>query len=146
MLADRPIEFHRGPCLLTTDRRRIPREAALALLADTHWAQQIRAATFGRAMDHSVCFGMLLDGSLVGFARAVTDLATYAYWTDVVIASRHRGEGLGHWLVECMLAHPELQGFRRIALLTRDAQPLYAEFGFTTSLGPSTYMERAPGP
>ena len=96
------------------------------------------------AIQNSVCFA-LLDGTiLAGFGRAVSDLATYAYWTDVVILSSHRGRGLGRWLSECMLAHPELQGLRRVALLTRDAAGLYCGIGFTEGPGSLVYMERRP--
>jgi N-acetylglutamate synthase-like GNAT family acetyltransferase len=75
----------------------------------------------------------------------VTDLATYAYWTDIVIDGNYRGQGLGRWLVECMLAHPELQELRRVTLLTRDARDLYEQLGFTTDLGERLYMQRRPG-
>jgi ribosomal protein S18 acetylase RimI-like enzyme len=81
---------------------------------------------------------------LVGFARVVTDLATYGYLTDVVVAGEQRGRGVGGWLTECVLAHPELQGFRRITLLTRDAEALYLKAGFVRGAGPLVYMERTP--
>jgi len=141
-MRDTPIERTRGDFVVTTDRARVPLEGALALLATTHWAGQVRPESFGRAMENSVCFGVLHGARLVGFARAVTDLATYAYWTDVVIDEAYRGQGLGRWLVDCMLAHPELQGLRRVALLTRDARALYEQVGFSTELGDRCYMER----
>jgi ribosomal protein S18 acetylase RimI-like enzyme len=68
-------------------------------------------------------------------------MATYAYWTDVVIAEAYRGRGLGRWLSECMLGHPDLQRLRRVALLTRDAQELYVRVGFTVGSEPLIYME-----
>jgi N-acetylglutamate synthase-like GNAT family acetyltransferase len=77
----------------------------------------------------------------VGLARVVSDLATYAYLTDVVIVEAWRGRGLGRWLVECILAHPDFQGLRRVALLTGDAQDLYARFGFGRPPAGITYME-----
>lgn len=95
-----------------------------------------------RAIANSVCFGLYWGEDLIGFGRVVTDLATYAYWTDVVIADDHRGKGLGRWLSECMLRHPALQRFRRVALLTRDAQSLYERVGFTVGPGSLIYMER----
>ena len=101
-------------------------------------------AVLERAMANSVCFGLLHQGHLVGFGRVVTDLATYAYWTDVVIAPTLRGQGLGRWLSACMLEHPELQGVRRVALLTRDAVELYTGLGFTSGPGALVYMERTP--
>jgi GNAT superfamily N-acetyltransferase len=101
-------------------------------------------AALERAIINSVCFGVFERTTLAGFGRAVTDLATYAYWTDVVIAEPYRGRGLGRWLSQCMLAHPELQGLRRVALLTRDAANLYAGIGFSVGPGSLTYMERRP--
>jgi N-acetylglutamate synthase-like GNAT family acetyltransferase len=92
-------------------------------------------------MANSVCFGLFEHDGIIGFGRVVTDLATYAYWTDVVIADGYRGRGLGRWLSECMLAHPNLQGLRRVALLTRDAAELYAGVGFTVGPGSLIYME-----
>jgi ribosomal protein S18 acetylase RimI-like enzyme len=145
-LEDRPIEARRGAYLLTTDRTRIDPAAALALLAHEHWAADLRPATFARAMANSICFGLLDGERLIGFGRIVTDLATYAYWTDVVVDAAYRGQGLGRWLVDAMLAHPELQGLRRVALLTRDARGLYEQLGFTAELGPRTYMERRARP
>lgn len=94
-----------------------------------------------RAVAHSVCFGLYDGDALIGFARAVSDLATYAYLTDVVIDESVRGQGLGRWLVACILAHPDFQNLRRIALVTLDAQGLYEPFGFGTDTGAHTYME-----
>jgi N-acetylglutamate synthase-like GNAT family acetyltransferase len=143
---DPPLEFRRGEFLISTERRRIDADAALALLQTTHWAEGLTRPLLERAMENSVCFGMLYQNRLVGFGRVVTDLTTYAYWTDVVIAPAERGRGLGRWLSDCMLAHPELQGLRRVALLTRDAADLYGKLGFTQGPGSLIYMERKPHP
>jgi N-acetylglutamate synthase-like GNAT family acetyltransferase len=80
----------------------------------------------------------------VGFARVITDLATYAYLTDVVVDTAYRGRGLGLWFMERVLDAPELQGLRRITLLTRDAESLYLRLGFERGAGPLVYMERRP--
>jgi ribosomal protein S18 acetylase RimI-like enzyme len=138
---DAPIEFRRGEFVVSTDRGRIKTDAALALLHTTFWASNMRREALARAIANSVCFGLFEGESLVGFGRAVTDLATYAYWTDVVIAEGYRGRGLGRWLSECMLAHPDLQGLRRVTLLTRDAVDLYTGVGFTLGPGALVYME-----
>jgi GNAT superfamily N-acetyltransferase len=140
---DSPIEVRRGEIIISTDRARIDADAALALLQTTHWAGEMSRETLVRAITNSVCFGVY-GPELIGLGRVVTDLATYAYWTDVVIAPTHRGQGLGRWLSDCMLAHPELQGLRRVALLTRDAADLYAHVGFSEGPGPLIYMERKP--
>jgi N-acetylglutamate synthase-like GNAT family acetyltransferase len=142
---DLPVEWRRGPYLVSTDRARIEIAKALALLRTTHWADALTEPTLSRAVAHSVCFGVYHDAELVGFGRVITDLATYGYLTDVVIAPEHRGRGLGGWLAECMVRHPRLQGFRRLALLTRDAEGLYAEAGFVTGAGDLIYMERREG-
>jgi GNAT superfamily N-acetyltransferase len=140
---DAPLELRRGQFVISTDRARLDTDAALALLRATHWGGRMNCETLTRAVANSVCFGVYAESALVGFGRIVTDLATYAYWTDVVIAPAYRGMGLGRWLSECMLAHPDLQSLRRVALLTRDAADLYAQLGFTEGPGSLIYMERS---
>jgi GNAT superfamily N-acetyltransferase len=140
-LSDPPVEWHRGEFVVSTDRSRIDPNSALTLLRTTFWATGMDPAVLARAIANSVCFAVYHRGALVGFGRAVTDLSTYAYWTDVVVAEGYRGQGLGRWLSECMLAHPGLQGLRRVALLTRDAEALYAGIGFTGGPGSLIYME-----
>ena len=141
---DSPIEVRHGEVVISTDRTRIDPDAALALLRTTHWGTGMSRETLTRAIANSICFGVYQGRELIGLGRAVTDLATYAYWTDVVIAPPYRGRGLGRLLSECMLAHPELQGLRRVTLLTRDAADLYAQIGFSEGPGPLIYMERKP--
>ncbi len=113
----------------------------LALLRTTYWADDMDDAALARAVENSVCFAVYDGATLVAFARAITDLATFAYWTDLVVAETHRRRGIGRWLAETMLAHPQLQGLRRVSLLTRDAAPLYAQLGFQANAGTQTYME-----
>jgi ribosomal protein S18 acetylase RimI-like enzyme len=141
---DTPVEIRRGDFIISTDRARIDVDAALTLLCATHWAAGITRVGLARAIANSVCFGMYHAVHLIGLGRAVTDLATYAYWTDVVIAPEYRGRGLGRWLSECMLNHPDLQGLRRVALLTRDAAGLYRQLGFGEGPGSLIYMELRP--
>jgi GNAT superfamily N-acetyltransferase len=144
---DDPIEWQRDEYRVSTDRSRLPAAAVLALLRTTHWADRVAEPLLARALAHSVCFGVYDGAELVGFGRVVTDLATYGYVTDVVIAPAHRGRGLGTWLTECMLRHPLLQGFRRWALVTRDAEALYLRLGFTPGAGSLVYLEqRGPTP
>jgi GNAT superfamily N-acetyltransferase len=141
---DSPIEVYRGELAISTDRSRIDLDAALILLRGTHWGGGMSRDTLTRAIANSVCFGVYRGTELIGMGRVVTDRATYAYWTDVVIAEPHRGHGLGRWLSDCMLGHPELQEVRRVALLTRDAANLYARMGFSEGPGSLIYMERKP--
>lgn len=146
-MRDRVFEDTRGPLTLTTDRQRIDVDAVFALLAVEHWGWQVTRPILERSIENSVCIGVY-DTSRhdrqLSFARVVTDLATYAYLTDVVVAREARGQGIGQWMIEAVLAHPDLQGLRRVTLLTRDAQELYRKFGFTTEMPTSTYMELRP--
>jgi ribosomal protein S18 acetylase RimI-like enzyme len=139
---DRLVERSRGGLLLSTDRARIDQPAVLAMLHDSHWGAAVTPEVLARSIANSVCIGIFDGARQLAFARAVTDLATFAYLTDVIVAESARGRGLGSWMIEEILAHPDLQGLRRIALLTRDAQALYERFGFSTRVATSTYMER----
>jgi ribosomal protein S18 acetylase RimI-like enzyme len=141
---DRPVRWSRGDYLVSTDRARLDARRVFALLRTTHWAEDLTEPLLERAIAHSVSFGLFRGADLVGFGRVITDLVTYGYLTDVVVATAHRGHGLGAWLTECMLGHPELQGFRRLALVTRDAEALYAVRGFVRGAGALVYMERRP--
>lgn len=141
---DRLVEARRDGLILTTDRSRIDVDATLAMLRASHWGGGMTRAVLARAIEHSVCFSVL-DGDRhhqqLGFARAVTDLATYAYLTDVIVAEEARGRGIGSWMIEAIVEHPDLQGLRRIALFTRDARRLYERHGFSSAPPKSVYME-----
>jgi len=93
-------------------------------------------------MENSICFGIFMGTRQIGFARAITDAATFAYIADVFVIEEFRGRGLSKWLMECIVSHPALQGLRRWALATRDAHGLYAQFGFTPLQKPEVWMER----
>ncbi|MEO5935169.1 MAG: GNAT family N-acetyltransferase [Duganella sp.] len=106
------------------------------------WAIGMPRAVLERAIANSLCFGAYLDRRQVGFARVVTDCATFANLVDVFVLPEHRGHGYSKRLVEAIVAHPDLQGLRRFTLATVDAHGLYAQFGFTPPVRPSTLMER----
>jgi GNAT superfamily N-acetyltransferase len=142
---DAPIAFLRDRLSVSTDRRRLNLDAVLEMLRATHWGADLTRATLERAVANSLCFGLYDGVTQLGFARVVTDLATYGYVTDVVIVEDRRGKGLGEWMVECILAHPDLQRLRRLALLTRDAPDLYARFGFTAGPVSLGHMELPGG-
>ena len=122
-------EWHRDDYTLTDDKARLDLDAVCALLHATYWAASRPREVIAKSIEHSACFGLLHGGKQVGFARAVTDYATFAWICDVVIAPEHRGRGIGKWIVECALAHPELQTGTQV-LRTRDAHSLYERFGF----------------
>ena len=116
---------------IDTDPARLDLPAIHDFLANrSHWARGIPLATLTRAIAHSRPFGLYRDGEQIGFARVVTDEATFAYLADVFIVSGERNAGLGHWLVETILAYPPLRGLRRWLLVTRDAASLYRDCGF----------------
>jgi GNAT superfamily N-acetyltransferase len=108
----------------------------------SHWARGIPREVVERSITNSLCFGLYRDGAQIGFARVVTDEATFAYLADVFVVAEHRNAGLGQFLVEAILAHPPLQGLRRWLLVTRDAASLYRRCGFTDTVGGCTYLER----
>jgi GNAT superfamily N-acetyltransferase len=135
-------EAKQGDFTISTDPARLDVEVICGFLRSTYWARQRPRATMEKAIRHSLCFGVYLAGRQIGFARAITDYATFAYMADVFILEPYRGKGLGKWLVRTMLEHPELKGLRRWSLLTQDAHSLYAQCGFTPAAHPEHVMER----
>lgn len=138
----------RDGLLISTDHNLIDLDRAHALVCATYWAKGIPRDTLRRAIESSMCFGLYRtapDGgrTMIGLARVITDRATFAYLCDVVLDEAERGKGLGSWLMRVILAHPSLQGLRRFALLTRDAQPFYESLGFRCRPEMATrYMDR----
>lgn len=126
---------------VTDDPARIDFDLAYRWLQDTYWGAVTSRETFDRAVANCFCVAAFVDGEQRGFARAVTDYATFAWVSDVVVAADARGQGIGRAMVSYMLAHPRLQGLRRWNLNTRDAQGVYAPLGFKTVTEPSAYME-----
>jgi len=128
---------------ISTDRGRLDLDVIHGYLTQSYWSPGIPRETVARAIANSLCFGIYADGGVqVGFARLITDKATYAYLADVFVLEAHRGKGLSKWLMETIVAHRELQGLRRWTLATRDAHELYARYGFTPLANPSRFMER----
>ncbi|MFG6489704.1 GNAT family N-acetyltransferase [Roseateles sp. BYS78W] len=116
--------------------------AAHAFLTTAYWCEGIPFATVERAIANSQCIALHADGQgQVGFARVVTDRTTFAYLCDVYVLETHRRQGLADWMVQSLLAHPDLQGLRRFMLFTRDAHPLYARHGFKPLATPDRGME-----
>ncbi|RDC65006.1 GNAT family N-acetyltransferase [Adhaeribacter pallidiroseus] len=111
------------------------------LTQESYWAQQISRALVEKSIRHSFNFGLYHQHEQVGFARVVTDYATFALLCDVFILAAYRGQGLSRWLISVIVAHPELQGLRRFALYTKDAHTLYAPFGFSQIADPTRAME-----
>jgi len=138
-------EFTRGAYTISTDPTRIPLATVHRWLSEeSYWAQGIPRALVQTALLNSLNFGVYEGAELVGFARVVTDYATFAYVGDVFVLAAHRGRGLSKWLMEIIVEDPRLAGFRRWMLATRDAHGLYAHTGFAPLAKPDRWMERRP--
>ena len=135
------VETVRGEYRISTDPTRLDAPAIHAYLSRAYWAEGIPLKTVQRALEHSLCFGLYHPDGQVGLARVITDYATFAYLCDVFVLENHRVRGLGKWLIECVLAHPELRNLRRFSLATRDAHELYRRFGFQPLTRPERVME-----
>jgi len=153
------VEHRRGELLISTDRARLDLDVIHNFLTNCYWAKGIPKDVVARSIEHSLCFGIYDESTAefpalakqarpgafktaqVAFARVISDFATIAYLGDVFVLESYRGRGLSKWMMECIRAHPLLQGLRRWTLLTRDAHGLYAQFGFTPLKAPARYME-----
>ncbi len=140
-----PTEWTRGEYVVSTSRDRVSLDVVHEFLASSYWAPGVPHETVRRSVANSLPFGVYHAGAMIGFARVITDYATFGYLADVFILPEHRGHGLGAWLVECVLAHPALRTLRSWGLKTRDAQALYRRFGFAEPPSTATFMQRPGG-
>lgn len=136
------FERERDGYLVSDDLARLDDAAIFAFLSRSYWAANRQRHTQDLANRNSLCLGLYQGTVQVGFARVVTDYATFAYLCDVYVLEAHQGRGLGKWLIECLHAHPRLQGLRRWSLATRDAHGLYAPQGWTPLANTARWMER----
>ncbi len=128
--------------LYSTDKDKLQFDVIHSYLStDSYWARGISPDILRRSIENSVCLGIYNGSEQVGFARVVTDKATFGYLGDVFVLEPHRGKGLSKNLMAFLLKHPELKGFRRWLLLTKDAQGLYSQFGFIKFHAPDRCME-----
>jgi len=145
MLEEKPgldvREYRKGKFLISTDRDKLDIETIYSFLSESYWAKGIPREIVARSIQNSLCFGMFSGVEQVGFARVISDYATYAYLADVFVIEPYRGRGLAKWLMECIVVHPHLQGLRRWTLATRDAHELYTKFGFKPLARPDLFME-----
>ncbi len=136
-------EWRQGEYLISTDRERLNTSLVHDFLSrQSYWAKGRSLEVVERSIAHSLPFGLFKHNQQIGFARVVTDYATFAWIADVFVLAEFRGQGLGKWLIEVILSHPDLQGFRRWVLSTKDAQGLYRGFGFSELKRPERWMER----
>jgi N-acetylglutamate synthase-like GNAT family acetyltransferase len=134
------MEWTKDDFIVTTDKKRIDVTYVHWFLSHSYWAAGIPVETVQRSIDASMCFSVIYLNHQVGFARMITDKATFGYLADVFIDENFRGRGLSKWLIEVILNHPDLQGLRRLMLATRDAHSLYAQFGFTALTNTDRWM------
>ena len=137
------ITLHKGEFSISTDKSKLDVDSIHEFLSTkAYWCLNIPKETVQRAIQNSLCFGVYHNGKQIGFARIISDLATIAYLGDVYILEEYRGKGLSKWLMEIIMAHPDLQGLRRWILLTSDAHGLYRQFGWKEIAEPSKWMDR----
>lgn len=136
------FNVHRETFTISTDPARLDMDTVCEFLARSYWATKRPRERTERAFKNSLVFGMYIGVRQIGMARVITDYSTVAYLCDVFIHEDYRAHGLGKWLIESVLSHPELQGLRRWALVTDDAHELYRRYGFDSLTSPAEWMER----
>jgi len=135
------MEWTKDDFIVSTDKEKIDIAFVHNFLSQSYWAEGIPKSIVERSVKGSICFAVLLQTKQIGFARVITDEATFAYLADVFIDPAYRGKGLSRWLMECILSHPGLQGLRRILLATRDAHGLYLKVGFEKLKSSEPWMQ-----
>ena len=134
-------EWRRGDLLISTDPSRLDVGAIHRFLSTSYWETEgVSRETIERSIRGSLCFGIYDGQRQVGFARVVTDGATFAYLCDDYVEESHRGQGLGKWLMQSIFSHPDLQQIHRWVVVTRDSR-LYEKVGFAPLKEPETYLE-----
>ena len=138
----------KGEYSITIDKEKFDLDIIHSFLTSSYWAEGISKEVIQRSINGSLCFGVfendktgLSAGKQIGFARMITDQATFAYLADVFILEEYRGHGLSKWLMEVIMSHPGLQGLRRMMLATRDAHGLYEKFGFVPLTNADRWMQ-----
>lgn len=136
------MEWQQGEFTISTDKSKLSVPYIHEFLSQqSYWAAGIPLETVKQSIEGSLCFGLYHNQQQIGFARVVTDQATFGYLADVFVDTAYRGRGLSKWLMQVILAYPGLQGLRRMMLATRDAHALYRQFGFTGIEHPERLMQ-----
>lgn len=135
------MNWEKDGFVISTDGNRLDRDAIHEFLRTSYWAAGIPRDVLDRSIDFALCFGLYEGDRQIGFARVITDRATFAYLSDVYVLEEYRGRGLATWLMQAVLEHPELQGLRRWMLATHDAHGLYRRVGFGELAHPEYLME-----
>ena len=135
------MEWTKNDFIITIDKSKIEATYVHHFLSHSYWAKDIPMETVQKSIEGSLCFSVFYPNQQIGFARVITDEATFAYLADVFIDENFRGRGLSKWLMEIIVSYPSLQGLRRFLLATRDAHDLYKQFGFESLKNTDRWME-----
>lgn len=135
------MEYTKDQFTISNDPSKLDVDEICQFLARSYWANKRERSVIEKSLQGSLNFGVYDGEKQIGFARVVTDHATFAYLCDVFIHEDYRGKSIGKWMMECIMAHPDLQGLRRWLLATYDAHGLYSQYGFTPLSDPSVMME-----
>jgi N-acetylglutamate synthase-like GNAT family acetyltransferase len=136
------MEVFQAAYSISTDKKKLDIPFIHKFLGESYWAENIPLETVQKSIEGSMCFAVYENNRQIGFARVVTDGATFGYLADVFIDAAYRGRGLSKWLMQTIMEHPDLQGFRSWQLATRDAHGLYAQFGFKILDNPERIMRK----
>jgi len=136
------MEWKKDDYLISTNKAKIDIGVVHNYLTQSYWAEGISIEVVKRSIENSLCFAIYRQQQLIGFARVISDFATFAYLADVFILPEERGKGLSKWLMEVIVKYPQLQGLRRFTLATKDAHGLYTQFGFKLFDKPERWMHR----
>jgi len=135
------MDFTKDKFYISTEKEKMDIDLIHSFLTRSYWAEGISKEIIRRSIEGALCFGVFENDKQVGFARMITDRATFAYLADVFIIEEYRGLGLSKWLMEVIMSYPDLQGLRRMMLATRDAHELYKKFGFTLLTNVDRWMQ-----
>lgn len=136
------LEYSKDNYRISTDKSKLQIEVVHHFLTNSYWAKNIPMSIMQKSIENSLCYGVYHRDKQIGFARVVTDYATFGYLADVFILEEYRGNGLSKWLMKCLLQHPDLQHIRVMMLKTKDAHGLYSQFGFIPPEEPGRIMEK----
>ena len=135
------MEWKKDDYLVSTHKTKLNIKFIHEFLTNSYWSPGISETIVKKSIENCITFGLYKNDEQIGFAKMITDKATFAYLADVFVIEKYQGKELGKWLMECILSHPDLQGLRRIMLGTRDAHKLYEKFGFKALTLPERFME-----
>ncbi len=136
------MEWQKGAFTISCDPARINLDLVVDFLVQSYWGSGMERSKIQTSLHHSLTFSLLKETDQIGFARVISDRSTFGYLTDVFVLPEQQGQGLGTWLIDCVFAHPDLQGFRRWILATKDAESLYARYGFSRRDDSGMLMQR----